>query len=97
MEFGYWEETIRMWHEQGLPKDVNTDDAMERHLGLEGISIFHNVPVNNGLLPPFEHSIIEENDSCWMIRDYEGNIVQTLKNGTSMPKYVECVTLLYAT
>jgi hypothetical protein len=54
MEFGYWDKTIAVWHEQGLPRECLTNEDVERHLGLEGISIFPEVPIQKGLFPAFE-------------------------------------------
>ena len=52
MEFGYWDKTIAVWHEQGLPVDCRTNEDVERHLGLEGISILPEVPIQKGLFRP---------------------------------------------
>jgi len=54
MDFGYWTETIKLWHKQGLPADIQTNQDMENYLGLEGVSIIPAIPVINGLYPPFE-------------------------------------------
>ncbi len=35
MDFGYWRETIALWHTQGLPQDVDTTEEVERYLGLD--------------------------------------------------------------
>ena len=30
-DFGFWEETIPIWHEQGLPRDVSFTYSKSRH------------------------------------------------------------------
>ena len=60
MDFGYWDETIVAWHDQGLPRDVQTNEDVERYLGLEGSEIIHQLPVINGLHPLFECEALED-------------------------------------
>ena len=45
MDFGYWDETIAAWHDQGLPRDVRTSEDVERTLGLEGVSTIGRLPI----------------------------------------------------
>jgi len=60
MDFGYWEETITIWHKQGLPTYVKTNQDVERYLGLEGVEIIPSLPVANGLYPPFDYKVLED-------------------------------------
>jgi len=53
MEFGYWDTALKAWKGHGLPAGLETDEDLERCLGLEGVSIFPRVPLKNGLLPEF--------------------------------------------
>jgi uroporphyrinogen decarboxylase len=88
MEFGYWEETIRRWHDQGLPSHLTTNSDVEAYLGLEGYCGTPLVPARNGLFPPFEKALLEEKDDRRIIRDEEGNTVETYPSDTSMPHYI---------
>jgi hypothetical protein len=88
MEFGYWEETIRVWQSQGLPADLRTNADVERYFGLEGLSIVPSVPVKNGLYPPFAQVLLEERGARRLVRDGEGNICETFASDSSMPRYV---------
>jgi len=65
LDFGFWDETIPIWHEQGLPKEVtftyddyNTDVAFGMDYGLDGIS--KAVDVNVGLFPEFDEITIKD-------------------------------------
>ena len=60
VEFGYWDETHTLWHSQGLPAKVTTDAEAERHLKLDGVTIFNELPAKNGLYPEFERTVLRE-------------------------------------
>ncbi len=88
LEFGYWEETIRRWHDQGLPSHLTTNSEVEAYFGLEGFCSTPLVPVRNGLFPRFEKTILEEKDGRRIVRDEEGNTCETFLSDTSMPRYI---------
>ena len=89
MEFGYWDETIAKWHEQGLPMEVKTSEDVERYLGLEGAEIIPWLPVKNGLFPRFEYKILEEATDSRIIQSEEGLICEVPRAGESIPKYLK--------
>jgi uroporphyrinogen decarboxylase len=69
MEFGYWDETLPLWHEQGLPRTVQTEAQAYAYFGIED---WRDSGVNtNGLCPGFERETIEENDDYIIWRDEE--------------------------
>ena len=35
MDFGYWRETIDLWHKQGLPMEVDNTEQVEKYFGLD--------------------------------------------------------------
>ena len=89
MEFGYWDETIQLWHSQGLPDEVNTNEEVERYLGLEGSETIPCLPVINGLHPFFPYQELEDLGDHKIIQDPEGNICKTSKQGGSIPQYIK--------
>ena len=89
MDFGYWDETIRLWHQQGLPSRVKTQVDLERYLGLEGVERFYTLPVDNGLYPAFERKILEDRGERLVIQDEEGNLCETAKSSASIPRYLK--------
>ncbi len=91
MDFGYWEETITIWHKQGLPTYVKTNQDVERYLGLEGTEIIPSLPVANGLYPPFKYKVLEDKGQHRIVQDAEGSICEVPKDGTSVPHYVRYV------
>ena len=61
-DFGFWDETIILWHEQGLPDSVyynggdnNTVEFFGMDFGIDNIG----TGVESGLFPSFEEKIIE--------------------------------------
>jgi len=89
MDFGYWGETIAVWHKQGLPTYVKTNQDVERYLHLEGTEIIPSLPVVNGLYPPFEYKVLEDKGQKRIVRDAEGTICEVLKDGSSIPHYIK--------
>ncbi len=89
VEFGYWEDTITAWHSQGLPRDLATNIEVERHLGLEGVESFVELPVTNGLHPGFQYEVLEERGEHNIVRDEAGATCEVLKHGSSIPRYLK--------
>jgi uroporphyrinogen decarboxylase len=89
VEFGYWSETITSWHSQGLPLTVTTDAEAEEYFGLDGITLFRQLPVANGLFPPFERTVLSRNGDRELIRDEDGNICEVFSEHSSMPRYIK--------
>jgi uroporphyrinogen decarboxylase len=89
MDFGYWDETIQLWHQQGLPENITTGAEVEVHLGLEGTERIPTLPVINGLHPAAEPKVLEEKGSHRIIQDHEGNICEIPTEGASIPKYIK--------
>lgn len=89
VEFGYWEETLALWHAQGLPARVVSDAATEEYLGLDGLTVFSELPVTNGLYPRFIQETLSDDGERRIIRDEEGNICEIRPGHSTMPRYIE--------
>jgi hypothetical protein len=89
VEFGYWEETLTLWHDQGLPAHVGSDAAVEEYLNLDGLTIFSEVPVRNGLFPSFERKVLSDEGDRMIIQDEEGNLCEIRPGHSTMPHYIE--------
>lgn len=88
MDFGYWAETIALWHSQGLPEHIKNDYDLEVHLGLEGEARILALPICNGLYPGFEYKVIEDKGNSIIYQDWEGNTCENLKAPLSIPRYI---------
>ena len=86
-EFGYWKETLTTWHQQGLPSHIVNDSQADRYFGFNRRD---HVPLNLGLIPGFEHQILEETDEHQIIIDSGGIKCIIRKDGlSSIPKYLK--------
>jgi uroporphyrinogen decarboxylase len=86
-EFGYWDDTLLAWHEQGLPKEI--DDLAKADVYF-GFAPRAHVPVHHDLLPGFERQVLEENESYRKIRDEHGAICIVHTSGrSSIPRFLE--------
>ena len=60
MSWGVWGQTIERWYGEGLLQDVCYWDWFEGEPYFE-IDRRKFIPVNAGMIPPFDEEIIEEN------------------------------------
>lgn len=88
-DFGFWDETINEWHKQGLPDsvtgghDTSTTDVF---FGMDSYSMGCGGRV--GLLPAFEHRVIEDRGDSEVIRDGDGALKLRQKYMGSIPQYL---------
>lgn len=82
----FWHETILRWQEEGLPKDVH----LVHYFGFDRYEV---VPINLGLVPPFEVETLEvdEVERTTVIRDSDGTIKKVFldKAELSMPLWLD--------
>jgi uroporphyrinogen decarboxylase len=85
-EFGYWDETLDRWHDEGLPKSVDSNEKADRFFGFDQRG---GVPVNLGLIPDFEARVLEETESYRTLVDTAGVVSVVHKDGrSSIPRYL---------
>ncbi len=86
-EFGYWQETLPAWHEQGLPPEVDNEGSAYEYFGIEN---WHGTPVDvMGLRPGFEWKVIEEDDEYQVYQNTDGSIARINKKGhQSIPQHL---------
>ncbi len=86
-EFGYWAETLKRWHDEGLPKEVDSNEAADVFFGFD-LSL--RVPMDYSCRPPFEHIVLEETDRYRIVRGSDGIKCMVYKDGSSsIPHYLE--------
>jgi hypothetical protein len=91
-DFGYWDETIVVWYEQGLPRQViQTDDQVfHDFFGLDFPIRRASSPVGVevGLVPPFEEKVFEDRGDHEVVQQEDGVRVLRKKFMGSIPKHL---------
>ena len=87
-EFGYWDETLLRWHDEGLPREVDDQAKAYAYFGIEG---WGGVPANVQLTgQPFVPETIEETDDYVITRDGVGTVAQQNRGKTrTIPHFIE--------
>ena len=81
-DFSYWDETIDIWREYGLPKDVSRDNT-EDFFGLD--RFWDGVGANVLLCPAFEPKLLADEGDTVVRRESNGTIVRRHKYMSSIP------------
>jgi len=86
-EWGYWDEVFEIWHEQGLPREIDSGSKAYHYFGFDDKPCFSP---SQGLLPPFERKVLEERDHHTLIRDEGGVTCEVHASGqASIPHCVD--------
>jgi hypothetical protein len=91
-DFGYWDETLVIWHDQGLPRTVvNTDDRVFHDFFGTDFPIRRaddGIGAEVGLVPPFEEKILEDRGEHEVAQQEDGVRVLRKKFMGSIPKHL---------
>ena len=86
IEFGYWVETLVVWHKQGLPAEITTNEAAHEYFGLDRTE---GAPSPVGLIPDFEHKLLREDGDYCDYQTSEGQIIRVHKEDHgSIPSFL---------
>ena len=86
-EFGYWNETLPNWHQQGLPVEINDEAKAYEFFGIENWTGF---PCHAGLIPGFPYEVLREDDEYIVYRNADRATMQERKNVIhTIPHYME--------
>lgn len=80
-ELGYWPQTRERWLEEGAGTEEFEGDWFS---GVESLNmdLREFIPVNYGMIPLFEHEIIEKTDEYEIFRDQKGIVHKALIEGS---------------
>lgn len=91
-DFGYWDETVDVWYDQGLPRDVVQTDEQVFHefFGLDFSlrRVGSAIGVEIGLFPEFDEKILEDRDDHEVVQQKDGVRVLRRKFMSSIPKHL---------
>ena len=83
--FNFWNETLPIWHKQGLPRWVNRNNE-DSYFGIDySLDNFHTTWVRDGLCPTFRKKIIEDRGDTRVIQQRDGVRVLRQKEFASIP------------
>jgi hypothetical protein len=86
-DFSFWDETLPIWHEQGLPREVNRGNS-DAYFGMDGLLNSGSVEVEVGLAPAFDRTVIEDRGDHEVIQQEDGVRVLRRKFLGSIPKHL---------
>lgn len=85
-DFGFWRETLSVWHGQGLPPHIdktNSDAFFGMDYGLDAVMAATGVEV--GLSPAFEEVVLEDRGERELVQQWDGVRVLRSKLGSTIP------------
>ncbi|MBN1460471.1 MAG: hypothetical protein JXA57_13125 [Armatimonadetes bacterium] len=86
-EFGYWENTLTLWHEQGLPSEIDSLPKADIYFGF---APRWEIPVRQYFLPAFEREVIDDSGEHIVIRDEHGATCEIHSSGQdSIPHFID--------
>lgn len=92
-DFGYWDETIVVWHDQGLPHDIVQDDDHVFHaffgLDFNFRQVGSSTGIEIGLFPFFEERVLEDRGDHEVVQQEDGVRVLRKKFMGSIPKHLD--------
>lgn len=80
-EAGAWKQAIMRWESEGLPKGTYDGSWFEGQPTALGLDRREFIGFDNGLKPPFDSEILEEDEETMLVRDAMGAVRRTLKVG----------------
>jgi uroporphyrinogen decarboxylase len=85
LDFNFWNETLPIWHKQGLPRWVNRNNE-DSYFGIDySLDNVHTTWVRDGLCPTFRKKIIEDRGDARVIQQRDGVCVLRQKEFASIP------------
>ncbi len=87
LEFGYWKDTLAVWHRQGLPREINTNGLADQYFGF---ARRETAGVNVSLYPSFRPRILGWEGDEKLMLDKSGAKCLVRKDGRStIPQFLE--------
>lgn len=86
-EFGYWEKTLELWRDQGLPEHIIDEATAYDYFGIES---WVRVQANSNPMPVCEARTLEETDEYILAQDGFGIVTRINKAGhKSIPQHID--------
>jgi uroporphyrinogen decarboxylase len=87
-EFGYWNNTLRRWHSEGLPEYVDNNQKADVYFGFDNWSNWLGAKVD--LFPAFEPKVISDDGEHRIVYNSEHVKCEVFSDGTdTIPHYLD--------
>ncbi|OHD65126.1 MAG: hypothetical protein A2096_00055 [Spirochaetes bacterium GWF1_41_5] len=87
-EFGYWKDTLRRWHSEGLPSWVDNNEKADVFFGFDVWK--KQIPANTNIDPVFQEEILEQNAGHTIKYDQSRVKCEVFTNGAdTIPHYLD--------
>lgn len=91
-DFNMWNETIPQWHTEGLPESYSRANIAE-YFGFDaslggGTHRDWDTGANQGLVPGFEPSILQDDGDTYTVVQNDGVVVKRQRSSVSIPMHV---------
>jgi hypothetical protein len=91
-DFGFWEETLPAWHQQGLPRRIHFSYARSNHVEFFGMdfgldAVTHATDLRVGLAPAFRLRVLEDRGDHEVVQQTDGVRVLRRKVMSSIPQH----------
>jgi hypothetical protein len=87
-DFGFWQETLVVWHDQGLPRHVTGPATSDAYFGMDtGLDRMGSTGVSAGLVPLFEEKVVEDRGDREVVQQDNGVLVLRQKFMRSIPQH----------
>lgn len=85
-DFGFWDETLLVWKQYGLPDFVESGTAADQFFGMDP-ELYCGALTD--LCPLFEEEILEDRGDSEIVRDIDGVVVERGKVMSAIPKHLD--------
>lgn len=87
-EFGYWNDTLRRWHKEGLPEYVNSNEKADIYFGFDNWN--KPLPSNTDLEPTFPVEVVVDDGHRKIIYDSHRVKCEIFSDGKdTIPHYID--------
>ena len=90
LDFGFWDETLIVWHDQGLPADITDNASASRFFCMDfGLDeLINSTGAWAGLAPRFEEGVVEDLGEHVIYQQWDGVRVKRQKFMRTIPHIV---------
>jgi uroporphyrinogen decarboxylase len=85
-DFGFWEETLLIWKQYGLPQSVKRGESADDFFGMDRAVSCGGI---TDLWPLFEEEILEDKGDTEIVRDRDGVVLERGKIMGAIPRHVD--------